>query len=65
MAQNMDAAGCWRELAAQACRVAEELTDQDARRAMLHIAEGYRRVAKRAENSGDQTGGRSARAMHI
>jgi hypothetical protein len=39
----------WRRLAAEAFAEAEAMTDPDARRIMLFIAEGYRRLAESAE----------------
>jgi len=39
----------WRALADDARVAAEQATDPDARRSLLAIAEGYERLAKRAE----------------
>ena len=39
----------WRALADDARAAAEQATDPDARRSLLAIAEGYERLAKRAE----------------
>jgi hypothetical protein len=44
-----DDASRWRALAADARRVAAEMTDPEARRTMLWIAEAYERLARRAE----------------
>jgi hypothetical protein len=39
----------WMALAAEARAVADEMTDPQARQVMLKIAEGYERLARRAE----------------
>jgi hypothetical protein len=39
----------WRALEAEALAFAEQLTDPEARRTMLIIAEGYRRLAEHAD----------------
>jgi hypothetical protein len=44
-----DTAADWRKLAMEARAVASELTDPDAKRIMLSNAEGYERLARRAE----------------
>jgi hypothetical protein len=44
----------WRALAEEALAVDEGITDREAKRAMLIIAEGYRRLAERAEGRKDQ-----------
>jgi hypothetical protein len=44
-----DDASRWRALAAEARRVAVEMTDPESRRTMLLIAEGYDRLAGFAE----------------
>jgi hypothetical protein len=44
-----DDASRWRALAAEARRVAAEMSDPDSRRTMLLIAEGYDRLASSAE----------------
>lgn len=44
----------WRRLAAEAFAVAETMTDPKARRVMLFIADGYRRLAERAEARKDE-----------
>jgi hypothetical protein len=49
MAPDTDAAARWRALAAEARRVAEELTDPQSRREMLLIAEAYARMAAHAD----------------
>ena len=49
MPVDTDDAERWRTLAAEALAVAETMTDPEARRVMLFIAEGYRLLAERAE----------------
>jgi hypothetical protein len=49
MAEDGDDAERWRKLAAETVAVAEEMTDPDAKRVMLFIAEGYKRLAEQAE----------------
>jgi hypothetical protein len=44
-----DDASRWRVLAAEARRVAAEMTDTDARHTMLQIAEAYERLARFAD----------------
>jgi hypothetical protein len=39
----------WRERAEEARRLANQLTDPEARKTMLGIAEGYDRLVKRAQ----------------
>jgi hypothetical protein len=50
-AKNIDMAEHWRKLAMGARAVVDELTDPDARRIMLRIAEGYELLTRRAEAS--------------
>jgi vacuolar-type H+-ATPase catalytic subunit A/Vma1 len=45
-----DAAKRWRKLAAEARARAEEMADPQAKRIMSSIAEGYERLAKRADD---------------
>jgi hypothetical protein len=47
--KNVDVAEHWRKLALEARAVANELTDPDAKRIMLDIAEGYELLTRRAE----------------
>ena len=49
MPVDTDDAERWRTLAAETLAVAETMTDPEARRVMLFIAEGYRLLAERAE----------------
>ena len=49
MAPDVDAAKMWRALEAEALAFAEQITDPEARRTMLIIAEGYRRLAEHAD----------------
>jgi hypothetical protein len=49
-----DDAERWRTLAAEALAIAEMMTDPEAQRAMLFIAEGYGLLAERAEARKDQ-----------
>jgi len=44
-----DDAQHWRARAAEARAMAEQLTDEKAKKAMLNIAKSYERIAKRAE----------------
>ena len=44
----------WRKLAAEARAIAETMTDPEAQRVMLFIAERYRLLAERAEARKDQ-----------
>ena len=44
-----DDASRWRALAAEARRVAAEMTEREARQTMLEIAEGYERLAHYAD----------------
>jgi hypothetical protein len=46
---SADAAARWRALAAEARATAEQMTDADAKRVVLNIADGYERLAERAE----------------
>ena len=54
MPVDTDDAERWRTLAAEALAVAETMTDPEAQRVMLFIAEGYRLLAERAEARKDQ-----------
>jgi hypothetical protein len=47
--KNVDVAEHLRKLALEARAVANELTDPDAKRIMLDIAEGYELLTRRAE----------------
>lgn len=49
MPADVDAAERWRTLAAEARAAAVEMTDPEAKRTLLSIAEGYQRLARRAE----------------
>ena len=49
MPSDADVAERWRSLAADARAAAIELTAPEAKRIMLSIAEGYERLARRAE----------------
>ena len=49
MPSNVDIAERWRTLAAEARAAADEMTDPESKRALLRIAEGYERLARRAE----------------
>ena len=49
MPSNVDIAERWRTLAAEARASADEMTDPESNRALLNIAEGYERLARRAE----------------
>lgn len=54
MPADMDDAERWGTLAAEALAIAEMMTDPEAQRAMLFIAEGYRLLAERAEARKDK-----------
>lgn len=41
----------WRERAKEAARLAAQMSDPDCRRAMLQVADGYKRLAERAERT--------------
>jgi hypothetical protein len=43
----------WRECAEEMCAVAETLSDAEAQRMILGIAEGYERLAQRAQYRAD------------
>jgi hypothetical protein len=49
MASGRDRAERWKELAAEALAVANDLSDPEARQIMLAIAGAYERLARRAE----------------
>ena len=49
MPSNVDVAERWRTLAAEARAAADEMTDAESKLALLNIAEGYERLARRAE----------------
>jgi hypothetical protein len=49
MPSHTDVAERWRALAAEARAAATELTDREAKRIMLSIADGYEVLARRAE----------------
>jgi hypothetical protein len=49
MPPDQDNPSRWWALAAEARAVAGEMTDPQARQIMLRIAEGYERLARRAE----------------
>ena len=49
MPSEFDVGERWRTLAAEARAAADEMTDPDAKRTLLKIAEGYERLARRAE----------------
>jgi hypothetical protein len=50
MQSDVDALARWRALATEARAQAEQMTDAEARRIMLNIAEGYDLLARHAEN---------------
>jgi hypothetical protein len=49
MPPDMDVAERWRTLGAEARAAANEMADPASKRALLNIAEGYDRLAQRAE----------------
>jgi hypothetical protein len=49
MAPDVDAAKMWRALEAEALAFAEQITDPEAKRSMVMIAQGYKRLAEHAE----------------
>ena len=49
MPSDVDVAERWRTLAAEARTTADKMTDPEAKRTLLNIAEGYERLARRAE----------------
>ena len=49
MPSEVDVAERWRTLVAEARAAADEMTDPEAKRTLLNIAEGYERLARRAE----------------
>ena len=49
MPSDVDVAGRWRTLAAESRAAADKMTDAEAKRTLLNIAEGYERLARRAE----------------
>ena len=49
MPSDVDVAGRWRTLAAEARAAADKMTDPEAKRTLLNIAGGYERLARRAE----------------
>jgi hypothetical protein len=49
MASDAHVAKMWRTLEAEALDFADQITDPEAKRSMLMIAEGYRRLAEHAE----------------
>jgi hypothetical protein len=49
MPPDVDLAERWRTLAAEARAAADGMTDPESKRALLNIAEGYERLARRAE----------------
>ena len=53
MSSAPDAVSQWRTLADKARAVAERMTDQAAKRAMLSIAQAYERLATRAKSRDD------------
>jgi hypothetical protein len=52
---NRDRANHWRTLAADARAASVEMSEPEARYTLLGIAEGYERLAKRAEMAPDLT----------
>lgn len=54
MPADIDDAERWRALAVEARDVAEQMTDPEAKRVMLFIAEAYERIAARAEARNNQ-----------
>ena len=52
MPSQTDRPAWWRALAAEALGLAQELTDQEAKDAMLLIAEKYLELAERTERRG-------------
>ena len=55
MPSEIDVAEHWRALAAEARARADEMSDPEAKRIMLSIAEGYERLARRAEGGKNPT----------
>ena len=49
MPSEVDVAERWRTLAAEARVAAGEMSDPEAKRTLLNIAEGYEHLARRAE----------------
>ena len=49
MPSDVDVAERWRTLAAEARAAADTLVDPEAKRTLLNIAEGYERLARRAQ----------------
>ena len=49
MPSEIDVAEHWRTLAAEARARADEMSDPEAKRIMVSIAEGYKRLARRAD----------------
>ena len=49
MPSDVDVVERWRTLAAEARAAANEMTDAESKRALLNIAEGYERLARRAD----------------
>jgi hypothetical protein len=49
MPTHDDAAERWRSLAAEARATADAMTEPEAKRTLFSIAEGYERLARRAE----------------
>ena len=49
MPSDVDVAERWRTLAAEARATADRMIDPEAKRTLLNIAEGYERLARRAE----------------
>jgi hypothetical protein len=56
MPPETDRPAQWRALGAEALAVAKQLTDPDARRVMLAIAEKYLELAERAEKRRSENG---------
>ena len=50
MQSDVDAVERWRALASEARAQAEQMTDAEAKRIMLNIAEGYDLLARHAES---------------
>jgi hypothetical protein len=70
MQSVLDDPRLWHDCAADACVTAEKMIDQDSKRLLLGIADGYRQLARRSEerhaqDPSENSGSGAADRLHV